>query len=81
MKMLTRVSADKMESQLMTDMHTMRTYTVEPSPAIIPIKFRVEDNILDLIANAQLDYCNTVIEGNRRHNLEVSPYIESKMKD
>lgn len=81
MKMLTKASADAMESQLIQDMHTMRTYTVEQNQSIIPIKFKVEDNILDLIANAQLDYCNTVIEGNRRHNIEVSPYIESKMKD
>lgn len=82
LKMLTRASAEVMEMQLMRDMKNMRTYTVGPSPACVPVKFNVETNAMDFLINAQLlDYCNTVIEGSRRHNIEVSPYIESKMKD
>lgn len=81
MKKLTDASAEAMEMQLARDMKNMRTYTVQASPVCVPIKFNAYSNILNLLVNAQNDYCQTVIEGNRRHNRDVSPYIARKMRD
>lgn len=82
LKVLTRASAETMETHLANDMKEAAcVYTVQQIPACVTVKFNVDNNVLDLLANAQLDYCNTVIEGSRRHNIEVAPYIASRMKD
>jgi len=68
-----------MVENLNSDMKNMTNYRVEQTVARVPIKIKFTSELMNQLANAQVDLFKTIKEGNRRHNIEISEYIKNKL--
>lgn len=77
-KQLSVSSAKTMVEALKRDMHNMETYTVIQNPLRVPVKIKFNQELMDQLVNANVDFSRAIEEGNRRHNIEMSSYNKRK---
>lgn len=77
-KQLSVSSAKSMVDALKRDMKNMETYTVVQNSLRIPVKIKFNQDLMDQLVNANVDFSRAVEEGNRRHNIEVASYNKRK---
>lgn len=77
-KQLSVSSAKTMVEALKRDMRNMETYTVVQNPLRVPVKIKFNQELMDQLVNADVDFSRAIEEGNRRHNIEITSYNKRK---
>lgn len=77
-KQLSVSSAKTMVEALKRDMRNMETYTVVQNPLRVPVKIKFNQELMDQLVNANVDFSRAIEEGNRRHNIEMTSYNKLK---
>lgn len=76
---LSRLSAEAMTVNLQRDMSNHLTYTVNQDLSRVPVRIKFTSELKNQLVNAQIDLFQAIAEGNRRHNIEPSKYLKTKL--